>query len=259
MSNEWPPPVEVASPRRWRGSIVTGVAIAAVTAFVVVTMASLVSRDGGKTSAGSDVARAFESFDGSIDYDDEGYAALVDCPVGDPRALAQAVSDVVPVDSPVLAGEVFVDAYAGVDDYPAIVQCFVTSDAEDGIGPTSIGFSVSGVPSGPYLDFLTSVAYGPDIDVEIGVRRRRDGGRLEGDLFGYCYRAVDVSGCGADLVDRGNGVVVSVYLQGLDRTAEEVVTALDRIIADMVDALVAGLDVRDAPETIPIDATVADV
>ncbi len=236
-SSDWPPPIWVEPPRRSRRPLVAGVVIAIVTALVVVIVATLVL-DGDDTDVvGREVSRAFAAFDESVDYGVDGYAELFDCPVGDARALAESVAGVVTLDSTVVRGQVFVDAYEKSTDYPAIVQCFVTSDPDDGDGPTSIGFSVSGVPSGPYLDFLIVEAYGPDIVVDVTVRRRRDAGPIRGDLFGYCYRAVDLSGCGADLVDRVNGVALSVYLQGSERTAAETVTALEQVLGEMIESL----------------------
>lgn len=252
-SNEWPPPDWVEPSRRSRRPFVMGVVVASVTALVVVIVASLVIGSGERDtkSVGRDVSRALAVFDEMVDYGVDGYAELFDCPVGDARTLADSVAGVVALDSTVVNGQVFVDAYEKSGDYPAIVQCFVTSDPDDGDGPTSIGFSVSGVPGGSYLDFLIVEAYEPDIAVDVAVRRRSDAGPIRGDLFGYCYRAVDLSGCGADLVDRVNGVVLSVYLQGSDRTAVETVTALERVLDDMIDSLVEIVRSEDYSNTTP--------
>lgn len=197
------------------------------------------------------MSEAFRRLDDALDYGEDGYVELVSCPVGDARELAREVSGVVDVATSVVSGDVFVDAYERFDDYPAIVQCFVTSDADDGFGPTAVGFSVSGVPDGSYRDFLANDAYESDIAVTIEVQRRREGGVFEGDLFGYCYRASDLSGCGADVVDRANEVVLSVYLQGSMRTAADAVNALGRVLDDMVESLVEFVESDPVPDTYP--------
>ena len=74
---------------------------------------------------------------------------------------------------------------------------------------------------------------------------------LDGDVFGYCYRGEEVSGCGADFVDRENGVALSVYVQGIDRTADEAVVALEEVLDDMVEALLEGARTNRTPVTIP--------
>lgn len=229
----------------------TSLLVAVVAAVVVVLVASAFLGGDTDRRRGGDVSEAFRRLDDALDYGDDGYVELVSCPVGDARELARAVSGVVEVAASVVEGDVFVDAYEKFDDYPAIVQCFVTSDADDGFGPTAVGFSVSGVPDGSYRDFLANDAFEPDIAVTIDVQRRREGGVFDGDLFGYCYRAADLSGCGADVVDRANGVVLSVYLQGSMRTAVDVVNALDRVLDDMVDSLVEFVEVDPIPGTYP--------
>ena len=205
--------------------------------------------------SGSDLADAFMVFERAVAYGDDGYAELARCPVGDPVDLAAIVAEVADVNSSVLAGRTFVDAYEGISGYPAITQCFLTSDPDDGYGPTSVGFSVSAVPVGSYRDFLTGDAYDDDIDVTISVQRRWDGSGLSGDLFAYCYRASDLSGCGADLVDRFNGVVLSVYLQGPDRTGDEVVRALEVVVERMATDLLVFVEENPVPATIPIPPT----
>lgn len=202
--------------------------------------------------SGSDLADAFMVFERAVAYGDDGYAELARCPVGDPAELAGIVADVVDVDPSVLAGQTFVDAYEGISGYPAITQCFLSSDPDDGYGPTSVGFSVSAVPVGSYRDFLTGGAYDDDIDVTISVQRRWDVAGLSGDLFAYCYRASDLSGCGADLVDRFNGAVLSVYLQGPDRTGDEVVRALEVVVERMAADLLVFVEENPVPVTIPI-------
>lgn len=203
----------------------------------VIVIGTLMSDSNDATPIGPELGDAFVRFDRSVEYGVDGYAELEACPVGDPRGLAESLTSVVSIDQSVLDGVTLVEAYERDSDYPAITQCFVTSDPEDRAGPTTIGFSVSGVPAGPYLDFLQDSAYDVDIDVSVDVRRRRDGERVSGDLFGYCYRGVDLSGCGADVVDRANGVVLSVYLQGRSRTADEVVAALESIVNEMAENL----------------------
>ncbi|MDA0371971.1 MAG: hypothetical protein O3B06_10865 [Actinobacteria bacterium] len=246
-----PPPVWVDPPRRSRAPLVVSLLIALVAAVVVVLVASVMFGDDESGRRSDDVAEAFRRLDDVLEYGDDGYVEMVACPVGDARELAREVSGAVDVDAAVVDGDVFVDAYERFDDYPAIVQCFVTSDPDDGFGPTAVGFSVSAVPSGSYRDFLSSDAYESDIEVTIDVQRRRDGRKFSGDLFGYCYRSDDLSGCGADVVDRGNGVVLSVYLQGSERTAPEVVGALEVVLGDMIEALTRFVDLNPVPETYP--------
>lgn len=212
-------------------------------ALVVVVVGS--SFAGDDTPPGDEIAETFFRFEGSLTYDDEGYAALLECPLGDPRVLARTVADVVDVDAAVLGGEAFVDAYDRSREYPAITQCFVSSDPADGNGPTTVGFSVSEVPRGSYRDFLLASAYDDDVEVTVDVQRRWDGEGPSGDVFGYCYRAIDLNGCGADVVDRMNGVIFSVYLQGDSRRAEEAVEAVRSVIGDMIDNL--GKFVEDNP------------
>ena len=208
--------------------------------------------------SGSDLADAFMVFERAVAYDDGGYAELARCPVGDPAELAVIAADVVDVDPSVLTGQIFVDAYEGISGYPAITQCFLTSDPDDGYGPTSVGFSVSAVPVGSYRDFLTGDAYDDDVDVTISVQRRWDVGGLSGDLFAYCYRASDLSGCGADLVDRFNGVVLSMYLQGPDRTGDEVVRALEVVVERMATDLLVFVEENPVPATVPFPPTDLD-
>ncbi len=227
----------------------TSLVIALVVAILVVVVASVTLGGDDDAERGEAVAEAFGRLDDSLDYGDDGYVELKSCPVGDARELARDVSGVVDVSMSVLDGAVYTDAYERFDGYPAIIQCFVTSDPDDGFGPTAVGFSVSGVPSSSYRDFLLDDAYESGIEVTIDVQRRHDGQVFDGDLFGYCYRAADLSGCGADLVDRVNGVVLSVYLQGSERTANEVVEALDRIVGDMVRSLVDFVDRNPVPDT----------
>ena len=233
--------------------------VALATAVVVVVVASLILGGDDESGRGASVSEAFGRLDDSLDYGADGYVELADCPVGDARELARDVSGAVDVAPSVVTGDVFVDAYERFDDYPAIVQCFVTSDPDDGFGSTAIGFSVSGVPAGSYRDFLVNDAYEPDIEVTVDVQRRRDGQVFDGDLFGYCYRAADLSGCGADLVDRRHGVVLSVYLQGSERTASEVVEALDRVVGNMVRSLVEFVDRNPVPGTYADTDDVSDV
>ncbi|MFZ9124561.1 MAG: hypothetical protein ACO22P_09190 [Ilumatobacteraceae bacterium] len=254
-----PPPIWVDPPRRSRRPLVMSLVIAVVTAVVVVVLASTFIGGDGDVGRGDTASQAFRRLDDALDYGVDGYVEMVDCPGGEARELARKVSRVVTIDVAVVDGDVFVDAYEKFDDYPAIVQCFVTSDPEDAFGPTAVGFSVSGVPSGSYRDFLSNDAYDPDVDVSVDVQRRREGQVVDGDLFGYCYRADDLSGCGADLVDRTNGVVLSVYLQGPERTAAEVVDALDDVIDDMVDSLVEFVDAEPVPDTYPETEVVTEV
>ena len=228
-------------------------AVAVVTAVI----GTVLIGDGDELS-GSDLADAFMVFERAIEYGDDGYAELAACPVGDPVALSSIVADVADVDPAVLAGDVFVDAYISISGYPAITQCFLTSDPDDGFGPTSVGFSVSAVPVGSYRDFLTDNAYDDDIEVTIEVQRRWDEAGLSGDLFAYCYRASDLSGCGADLVDRYNGVVLSVYLQGPDRTGDEVVRALEAVVERMATDLLVFVKENPVPATVPFPPTDLD-
>jgi hypothetical protein len=201
-------------------------------------------------SSGSDLADAFMVFERAIDYGDDGYAELSECPVGDPEVLVSVVADVVDVDPEIFSGEVFIDAYAGITGYPAITQCFISSEPDDGFGPTSVGFSVSAVPVGSYRDFLADDAYDVDIEVTIEKQQRWSEGGPSGDLFAYCYRADDLSGCGADLVDRFNGVVLSVYLQGPDRTGDEVVRALESVVRRMASNLPDFVEENPVPMTV---------
>lgn len=228
-----------------------------VVAMVTAVIGSLLIDDDTDLT-GSDLADAFMVFERAVAYGDDGYAELATCPVGDPVELAATVADVADVAPSVLAGDAFVDAYEGISGYPAITQCFLTSDPEDGYGPTSVGFSVSAVPVGSYRDFLTGDAYDDDIDVTISVQRRWDVAGLSGDLFAYCYRASDLSGCGADLVDRFNGVVLSVYLQGPDRTGDEVVRALEVVVQRMATDLLVFVEENPVPATIPIPSADLD-
>lgn len=220
-----------------------------VAAAVVVIGTSFLGDDA--TISGSEVADAFMIYERAVTYGDDGYAELAECPVGDPVELASRIADVIDLDASILAGEVFVDAYETGDGYPAITQCFLTADPEDGLGATSVGFSVSGVPVGSYRDFLTDEAYDFDIDVTIDVQRRWEEAGWSGDLFAYCYRAADLSGCGADLVDRYNGVVLSVYLQGPERAADEVVRSLDVVVERMATNLQSFAADNPAPATVP--------
>ena len=222
-----------------------------VVAVATAVIGSLLIAD-DRDLSGSELADAFMMFERAVAYGDDGYAELATCPVGDPVDLATVVAEVADVDPLILTGETFVDAYEGISGYPAITQCFLSSDPDDGYGPTSVGFSVSAVPVGSYRDFLTDDAYDDDIEVTISVQRRWDVAGLSGDLFAYCYRASDMSGCGADLVDRYNGVVLSVYLQGPDRTGDEVVRALEAVVERMAADLVAFVDENPVPETVPI-------
>lgn len=256
-SDEWLPPPPPAGPPTWvdpprrsRRPVVVAIVTTAIVAAVVAVIGSLVFGGDDEKVPSSDVAAAFERIDGSLSYGVDGYVELTDCPVGDPRRLAEAVADVVEIDDLVIDGEVYVDAYERSSDYPAITQCFVSSDPDDGEGPTSIGFSVSSVPRGSYRDFLAEGAYGAEIDVSIDVQRRRNGGGVVGDVFGYCYRGEDLSGCGADVVDRANGVVLSVYLQGTSRTADEVVRALDEVVAAMAENLIEFAESNPVPSTL---------
>lgn len=252
-SAEWPPPPPrapewVDPPRRSRRSWLAGAIVTAVTAAVVVVIGTLAASDDAERS-GAELAEAFARYDASVPYDAEGYVELSQCPVGDPRTLVSAMAEVVDVDPVILDGEVFVDAYEEGPDYPAITQCFVSSDPDDGYGPTAVGFSVAAVPDGSYRDFLLDGAYDPDIDVSIDVQRRR-AGDLAGDVFGYCYRAADLSGCGADLVDRDDGVVLSVYVQGSSRTADEAVRALEAVIDAMAEGLLVFVAENPVPSTV---------
>lgn len=215
----------------------------------MVVIGTLVASDDDVERSGTELAAAFERFDASVRYGADGYVELLQCPVGDARALASTIADVVDVDPSILEGDVFVDAYEQGTDYPAITQCFVTSDPEDGYGPTAVGFSVAAVPRGPYRDFLLDEAYDPDVEVTIDVQRRRDGD-VAGDVFGYCYRAADLSGCGADVVDRDGGVVLSVYLQGPLRTADEAARALDVVIDAMAEGLLVFVEENPVPSTV---------
>ena len=227
-----------------------------VVAVVTAVIGSVLIGDDDVT--GSDLADAFMVFERAIAYRDDGYAELAKCPVGDPVALAIDVADVADVTPSVLSGETFVDAYQGISGYPAITQCFLATDPDDGYGPSSVGFSVSAVPVGSYRDFLTDGAYDDDVEVTISVQRRWDVAGLSGDLFAYCYRATDLSGCGADLVDRYNGVVLSVYLQGPGRTGDEVVRALEVVVGRMADDLLTFVEENPVPATVPFSPTDLD-
>ena len=186
-----------------------------------------------------------------IEFQSDGFAELAECPVGSPAEWAREVSDSIDLATDVADGDEYSEAYERAVDYPALVQCFVTSDVSDGLGPTSFGVSVSDLPSGSYRSFLTFEAYGEDVDVSVDIQTRQGVDGLDGDVFGYCYRGEEVSGCGADFVDRENGVALSVYVQGIDRTADEAVVALEEVLDDMVEALLEGARTNRTPVTIP--------
>ena len=219
-------------------------------AIVTVLVGTRLSSD--DVSSGDDIAEAWFRFEGALDYGDDDYTMLRDCPLGDVSALARSIAEVVDVDDRVVVGETFAEAFERSREYPAITQCFVSSDPDDGTGPTAVGVSVADVPRGAYRDFLLGTAYAPDVEVSIDVQRRHQGPGPRGDVYGYCYRAADLSGCAADLVDRMNGVVFSVYLQGTTRRADEAVDALDAVLDDLVGNL------EDFVETNPVPVTVPD-
>lgn len=249
--DQWlpPPPAWVDPPRRsWR-PLAFGTLAAAVVAAVVVIVAAAFLEDDERDQ--SEISRAFQTYVDGIEFQSDGFAELTECPIGSPAEWARAVSDSVELDADVAAGDEYSEAYERASDYPALVQCFVTSDVNDGVGPTAFGVSVSELPSGSYRSFLTFDAYGEDVDVSVDVQTRRGVAGLEGDVFGYCYRGEEVSGCGADFVDRENGVALSVYLQGTDRTADETVIALEEVLEDMVDALLDGVRTNRTPVTVP--------
>lgn len=246
-----PAPSEDETTRRPRRSWVFGAIVTLVVAGVIVLAGAVFLGDDEPALSGSDLADAFMVFERAIPYGNDGYADLAECPVGEPLQLTTSLVDVVDIDAVILNGDVFVDAYESGSGYPAITQCFLTSDPDDGFGATSVGFSVSGVPVGPYRDFLTDGAYDEDVIVSIEVQRAWDESGLSGDLFGYCYRASDISGCGADFVDRFNGVVLSVYLQGPERSGDEVVRALAVVVEEMARNLEAFVANNPVPATIP--------
>lgn len=222
----------------------------ALVAAVVVGVASILSRDDSRDQ--SEISRALSMFVAHVEFQSDGYAELTACPIGSPADLARRVTDRIDLADDVVAGGEFVDAYARDGDYPAIVQCFVTSDENDGIGPTSFGVSVSELPSGSYRSFLEFEAYGEDVNVSVEIQTRQGAAGFDGDVFGYCYRGPDVSGCGADFVDRENGVAFSTYVQGTERTADEAVVALKALLGSMADALVAGSRSGTLPVTVPV-------
>jgi hypothetical protein len=232
-----------------RRSIVVGVAVTALVAVVTVVIGTRLSSD--DVSSGDEIAEAWFRFEGSLDYGDDKYIVLRDCPLGDVTELARSMAEVVDVGVDVVAGEAFAEAFERSREYPSITQCFVSSDPEDGVGSTAVGVSVADVPRGAYQDFLSSTAYDPDVQVSIDVQRRHDGPGPRGDVYGYCYRAVDLSGCAADLVDRMNGVVFSVYLQGASRRAEEAVDVLDELLFDLIENLEDYVATNPVPVTVP--------
>ena len=226
-------------------------------AIVTVLVGTRLSSD--DVSSGDDIAEAWFRFEGALDYGDDKYTALRDCPLGDVTALARSMSEVVEVDERIVTGETFAEAFERSREYPSITQCFVSSDPTDGVGSTAVGVSVADVPRGAYQDFLLGTAYDPDVEVSIDVQRRHDGPGPRGDVYGYCYRAVDQSGCAADLVDRMNGVVFSVYLQGATRRAEEAVDVLDELLFDLIANLEDYVIGNPVPITVPDALGDADV
>lgn len=219
---------------------------AAVGATLVVVIAALVTRD-HRPEQGR-IGHAVRDYLAAIDFGPDGYAELATCPLGSAVTLAREAD--IDLSDEVLRGDEFIDAYEHAPDYPALVQCFVTSDVHDGVGPTSFGVSMSEVPTGSYREFLERNAYDTDVAVSIDVENRRGAAGFDGDVFGYCYRGVDVSGCGADFVDRENGVAFSAYVQGEARTADEAITALDAILAGMIDNLLGSERSPGVPVTV---------
>jgi len=249
--DQWlpPPPTWVDPPRRsWRPLVFSTLLVAVVAAAVVIVAAAFL---GGDDRDQSEISRAFQSYVDGIEFQSDGFAELAECPVGSPAEWAREVSDSIDLATDVADGDEYSEAYERAVDYPALVQCFVTSDVSDGLGPTSFGVSVSDLPSGSYRSFLTFEAYGEDVDVSVDIQTRQGVDGLDGDVFGYCYRGEEVSGCGADFVDRENGVALSVYVQGIDRTADEAVVALEEVLDDMVEALLEGARTNRTPVTIP--------
>ena len=257
----FPPPPPASIPprphRSRRRSILLGGAVTALVAVVTVAVGTPLSGD--DVSSGDEIAEAWFRFEGALDYGDDKYTALRDCPLGDVAALARSMAEVVEVDDRVVTGETFAEAFERSREYPSITQCFVSSDPADGAGPTAVGVSVADVPRGAYQDFLLGTAYDPDVEVSIDVQRRHDGPGPRGDVYGYCYRAADLSGCAADLVDRMNGVVFSVYLQGTTRRAEEAVDVLDELLFDLIANLEDYVAVNPVPITVPDALGDADV
>ncbi|TEX45863.1 MAG: hypothetical protein B7C54_12585 [Acidimicrobiales bacterium mtb01] len=249
--DQWlpPPPAWVDPPRRsWRPLVVSTLLVAVVAAVVVIVAAAFLGDDDPDQS---EISRAFQSYIDGIEFQSDGFAELTECPIGSPSEWAREASDSVDLSGEVADGEEYSEAYERAADYPALVQCFVTSDMNDGVGPTAFGVSVSELPSGSYRSFLTFDAYTEDVDVSVDVQTRQGIAGLDGDVFGYCYRGEEVSGCGADFVDRENGVALSVYLQGTERTADEAVVALDEVLEGMVDALLDGARSNRVAVTIP--------
>ncbi len=250
---EFPPPPPTSLPSRSqrprRRSIVLGGAVTALVAVVTVAVGTRLAGD--DVSSGDEIAEAWFRFEGALDYGDDGYTVLRDCPLGDVAALARSMAEFVEIDDRVVTGETFAEAFERSREYPSITQCFVSSDPADGVGSTTVGVSVADVPRGAYQDFLLGTAYDPDVDVSIDVLRRHDGPGPRGDVYGYCYRADDLSGCAADLVDRMNGVVFSVYLQGVTRRAEEAVDVLDELLVDLIANLEDYVTGNPVPITVP--------
>jgi len=232
-----------------RRSLVVAVGVTALVAVVTVAVGTRLAGD--EVSSGDDIAEAWFLFEGALEYGDDDYSVLRECPLGDISALARSMADVVDIDDRVVFGETFAESFERSREYPAITQCFVSSDPQDAMGPTAVGVSVADVPRGSYRDFLVGTAYDPDVEVSIGVQKRRDGPGPRGDVYGYCYRGVDLSGCAADVVDRMNGVVFSVYLQGTERRAAEAVDALDAVLVDMVRNLEDFVVENPVPMTVP--------
>lgn len=222
--------------------------VAVIAALVVIVAAAFLGNDDRNQL---EISRAFQSFIDGIEFQSDGYAELAECPVGSTAEWAREVRDSIDLADDVADGDEFIEAYERAADYPALIQCFVTSDVSDGFGPTSFGVSVSELPPGSYRSFLTFDAYGEGVDVSVDTQTRQGVAGLDGDVFGYCYRGEEVSGCGADFVDRDNGVALSVYVQGIDRTADEAVVALEEVLDDMVDALLEGARANRLPVTIP--------